>query len=118
MLKAIGILLLAMLANTVVAGTDVYGVVAQMWVDASGNLWFRLNNVNADSICGTTKWYNNNLYVPASSPSYAAYYGIVLASITKNLTVDVPDLGYPTTNVNPCDITQTTYGIMLIPAHL
>ena len=113
--KIIGILLLANLASTAFAGTDEKGVVAQMWVDSTGNLWFRLNNTNADSICGSSLWYNNNLYVPAGNASYALYYGIVLASVTKNLTVDVPDLGYPAGNVNPCDITKTGYGIMLIP---
>jgi hypothetical protein len=97
--------------NVTFAGTDVTGVVAQMWVDSSGNLWFRLNNTSADAYCAKN-WGNNNLYVPATNANYAFFYGIVLASLTKGLTVDVPNISVFNGSTS-CDITQTGYGIML-----
>ena len=105
------LLSLAGLSSLAFAGTDVTGIVQQMWVDSSGNLWFRLNNTSADAYCAKN-WGNNNLYVPAGNANYSFFYGVVLASVTKGITVDVPNISVFNGSTS-CDITQTGYGIML-----
>lgn len=95
------------------AGTDIVRVISQMWLDASGSLWFRLNNSSADPYCAAG-WGNNNLYVPASDPNFAFYYGIVLASVSKAQNVYVPNISV-FNGTTSCDITKTSYGLMLKP---
>ncbi len=98
-------------SNVAFAGTDITGVVAQMWVDSVGNLWFRLNNASADAYCAQN-WGSNNLYVPAANANYVFFYGLVLASHTKSLTLYIPNISVFNGSTS-CDITQTGYGMML-----
>lgn len=108
---ALALLAVTGICSTAFAGTDVTGIVQQMWVDSSGNLWFRLNNTSADPYCAAG-WGDNNMYVPATNANYSSFYGIVLASLTKSLTVEVPNISAFNGSTS-CDITQTSYGIML-----
>lgn len=109
--RCLVLLLLCGFCSQTFAGVDVVGIVSQVWVDSGGNLWFRLNNSTADAYCADN-WMNNNLYVPAASPSYPFYYGLVLASLTKQIPLDVPNISIFNGSTS-CDVTATNYGIML-----
>jgi hypothetical protein len=111
--RCLAVLIVCAVCPACFAGYDATGVAVQMSLDAAGNLWFRLNNTNADSYCALG-WYNNNLYVPATDPSFAFYYGIVLASVSKSQALVVPNISV-FNGTTSCDITKTGYGLMLRP---
>lgn len=95
------------------AGIDLVGVVTQIQIKpGSGQLWFKINNPYISTYC-QSGWAGLHMYVPTSDPDYPYYYGLLVASLTKNIPVYIGNIS-TYSNSPVCDITQTSYGLMLL----
>lgn len=94
------------------AGVDVSGLVQRIWQHPNGNLYFRIDSSISDTYC-QKGWWDTNMYIPAGDPNYAFYYGLLLASISKQRPIYLGNISYFNGTV-PCNITQTGYGIVLL----
>lgn len=91
------------------AGDDGFGVVTKIMVKADG-LYFSIPGIFPNRCL--PGWNGLNFLVPANSPDYINYYGLVLASKVKKFPLYIANLStFNGTGI--CDVTKTGYGIVL-----
>jgi hypothetical protein len=98
--------------QTASAGVDIGGYVQRMQVESNGTLWFLIDSPEAPKYC-KPGWWEFNMYIPASHPQYAFYYGLLLTSLTKTKPIQLANIS-TFNGTEPCDISKTGYGIVLM----
>ena len=93
------------------AGADITGIVQNLQIAADGKIWFSMSSTLAPNYC-KVGWNGLNMYIPSDSPQYTFYYGLLLASLTKEKTIYLGNISVFDGSA-ACDITKTGYGIVL-----
>jgi hypothetical protein len=93
---------------------DVRGVVSGLWFKPGTNqLWFAINGQDTSPYC-VPNWLGLSMYIPTTDPNFSYYYGLLLASMSKKITIYMPSISFYQ-NSTDCDITKTGYGFILVP---
>lgn len=93
------------------AGADLSGVVQTLQIAADGKIWFAISSTLAPNYC-KVGWNQLNMYIPPDNPQYTFYYGLLLASLTKEKTIYLGNISV-FDGSTACDIAKTGYGIVL-----
>jgi hypothetical protein len=109
-------LTISLLALSNAQATDIRGIVSSMQIKpGSDQLWFSiapLYGANVSLYC-QAGWAGLTMYVPTTDPDYPYYYGLLLTSLTKNISIYLANISFYS-NSPACDVTKTGYGVLLL----